>query len=134
MKSLTQPKLILFLSVLLFSCSGDHSSSDWEGEWQAIWETDPASFSDNLGASVDYTMTGKITFDGDSVNIKAFGYDKCVFSKDTLDHTLRWKVSHDSLILINDERTPGMVYLVKENTGDRIKLQLMEDIFLTLKK
>lgn len=130
MKYLLLPT-VFFLYVFA-SCSSD-KTSDWQGEWQATWETDPAAFA-TLGSSVDYTMNGKVTFDEDQVNIKAYGYDKCVFSKDTLDHTLHWKVSNDSLILINDMQTPGMVYLIKEKSDEKIRLQLMDDIFLTLNK
>lgn len=134
MKVQIQLKLALLITIVFSSCAGaGENTSDWQGEWNATWETNPASF-EALGNTVDYSMSGKITFDEDSVNIRAFGYDKCVFSKDTLDHTLRWKISHDSLILVNDERTPGMVYLIKEKTNDKIKLQLMDDIFLTLLK
>lgn len=105
----------------------------WNGVWTATWETDPASF-ENIPGITDFTMPGKFIFKGDSVNIKAFGFEGCVFSKDTLDHALIWKVSGDSLILINDEETPGMVYNIKAANEEKISLQLMDDIFLTLEK
>lgn len=120
---------------LLLSCSGSDKErpESWQGAWEATWSTDPASF-EGLEGVTSYTMPGKVTFDGKMVNIKAFGSEGCVFSKDTLDHTLEWKVSNDSLILINDENTPGMVYLINNQSSSQIKLQLMEDIFLTLEK
>lgn len=126
---------LLMLVFVWASCSTSSSErpAQWMGEWSAQWETDPASFPDTDGIT-SYTMPGKITFDANKVNIQAYGFEGCVFSKDTLDHTLSWKVSNDSLILINEENAPGMIYQIKECSDDRIKLQLMEDIFLTLSK
>ena len=129
-------KRVLAITLLgfLVACSGGgEKPSGWEGEWIATWETDPASFEGIEGIS-DYSMPGMVIFGPEMVNIKAYGFEGCVFSKDTLDHSLRWRVSNDSLILINDEDTPGMVYQIKEKTTDLIRLQLMEDIFLTLEK
>lgn len=130
--------LIIILAIVFSACSGgSEKSSDqpegWVGEWQATWTTDPASF-EGVEGLTDFTMPGVVTFDPEQVNIKAYGFEGCVFSKDTLDHSLKWKVQNDSLILINDEDTPGMIYQIKEQTAERIHLQLMEDIFLTLEK
>lgn len=122
----------LIALAFLISCSNSNETpAGWEGEWNATWETDPASF-EGIEGITDYTMPGKVIFSGEKVNIKAFGFEGCVFSKDTLDHSLAWKVSNDSLILVNDKDTPGMVYQIKEQTENKIRLQLMEDIFLTL--
>lgn len=131
-------KKLLFLLTLIvaISCSetkNNERPASWNGEWTATWKTDPESF-EGIEGITDFTMPGKFIFDSDSVNIKAYGFEGCVFSKDTLDHKLMWKVSGDSLILINDEDTPGMVYSVKEAGEKKISLQLMEDIFLTLEK
>ncbi len=127
--------IVILALVILASCTNSTSErpEGWDGEWTATWVTDPASF-EGIDGITDYTMPGKVTFNGDQVNIKAFGFEGCVFSKDTLDHSLTWKVSNDSLILINDEDTPGMVYTIKEKTDSKIRLQLMEDIFLNLEK
>jgi len=126
---------VILAVVFLAACSNSENeiTEGWDGEWVATWVTDPASF-EGIEGITDYTMPGKVTFDSTQVNIKAFGFEGCVFSKDTLDHTLAWKVRNDSLILINDEDTPGMVYTIKEKTESKISLQLMEDIFLELEK
>lgn len=128
--------IFLVALVAVFACTETKKNerpSHWGGEWRATWKTDPASF-EGIEGITDYTMPGKFIFKGDSVNIKAFGFEGCVFSKDTLDHVLVWKVSGDSLILINDEDTPGMVYSIRESGEKKISLQLMDDIFLTLEK
>ena len=125
---------LIFLVILTACTSGsEERPAGWDGAWKATWETDPASF-EGIDGITDFTMTGQFTFDNDELNIKAFGFEGCVFSQDTLDHSLSWKVSNDSLITKNDEETPGMVFLIKDKTEDRIRLQLMEDIFLTLEK
>ena len=123
------------VTIILAACtSGDNEQpANWHGEWNATWETDPASF-EGVEGITHFTMPGKITFDATMVNIKAFGFEGCAFSIDTLDHSLSWKISNDSLILVNDEDTPGMVYQIKEASNEKIRLQLMEDIFLTLEK
>ncbi|MEP4532425.1 MAG: hypothetical protein ABJ004_05015 [Cyclobacteriaceae bacterium] len=128
--------IFLIALVAAFSCTETKKNerpAHWAGEWQATWKTDPASF-EGIEGITDYTMPGKFIFTGDSLNIKAFGFEGCVFSKDTLDHVLVWKVSGDSLILINDQDTPGMVYSIRESGEKKIGLQLMDDIFLTLEK
>lgn len=132
----TMNKIFIFgLTVLILSaCTGENEKpTDWQGEWNATWETDPATFGDVEGIT-HFTMPGKVTFENDKINIKAYGFEGCAFSIDTLDHSLLWRVSNDSLILINDENTPGMVYQIKEASNEKIRLQLMEDIFLTLEK
>lgn len=130
-------KIFLFglITLFIFSCtSGEKDSvSEWEGEWNATWETDPASFGDIEGFT-HFTMPGKITFEKERVNIQAYGFEGCAFGPDTLNHSLFWKISNDSLILTNDENTPGLVYQIKEASNEKIKLQLMEDIFVTLEK
>lgn len=127
----------IVVSFLLVSCSGSETKSekgsDWQGRWEATWETDSASYIGVEGIT-DYTMPGNFTFNGEYVTIKGYGFEGCVFSKDTLDHTLQWKVSGDSLILINDESTPGMVYTIVEKSDSFVRLQLMDDIFLSLEK
>lgn len=130
-------KLYLYLPaalIMISSCSSDtKSKSAWLGEWDAKWETDPTSF-EGIEGITDFTMNGKITFDEHQVNIKAYGFEGCAFGVDTLDHSLFWKVKGDTLMLINSEDTPGMDYRIEEMTEDKIKLQLLEDIFLTLEK
>jgi hypothetical protein len=130
--------IVVFISVFIFSCGtsskdGEKKANKLEGDWTAKWSTDPASFGEIEGIS-DYTMNGKFIFTDQKLNIKAYGFEGCVFSTDTLDHNLMWSVSNDSLVLINDDKTPGMVYQIKSMTEDKIELQLLDDIMLTLTK
>ncbi|MEQ8240528.1 MAG: hypothetical protein RIA69_15015 [Cyclobacteriaceae bacterium] len=130
--------IVVFISVFIFSCGtssteGEKMTNNLEGDWTAKWSTDPTSFGEIEGIS-DYSMNGKFIFTGQKLNIKAYGFEGCVFSTDTLDHNLMWSVSNDSLELINDDKTPGMVYQIKSMSDDKIELQLLDDIMLTLTK
>lgn len=129
-------KYIWVLLILVWACStpgSKENASPWEGEWSATWVTDSAAYSGLHGITA-YTMPGKITFDSDSINIQAYGFDGCVFGHDTLDHTMKWKIRHDSLILINDPQTPGMIYHIREMSESKMHLQLMEDIYVLLER
>ena len=103
------------------------------GKWQAKWETNPASFPE-VDDVKSYTMNGEITFYPDSVEINAFGFPGCIFSSDTLSHSLKWVISNDTLSFLNEDDIYGMSYTIKEMNESEVSLQLMEDIFLTLKK
>lgn len=78
-------------------------------------------------------MTGAFNITSDSLTVTANGYPGCIFNIDTLSHTQSWKVANDTLFLMNEE-TAGMTYRVVATYEDRIELQLMEDIFVTLSK
>lgn len=127
--------LISVATLFIISCSpnAEKESDLWSGSWQAKWSTDPASFGEIEGIT-DYTMDGAFIFDSKKLNIKAYGFDGCVFSTDTLDHNLMWSVKGDSLILINDDATPGMIYKINAATENKVELQLLDDIMLTLTK
>lgn len=98
------------------------------GVWNARWETDPGG----IEGFTTFTMPGVISFDEDKVHIQMYGSEGCIFTSDTLDNSLFWEISSDSLVLTNDENSRGIVYLIREAGPDRIKLQLLEDIFITL--
>ncbi|MDA1119685.1 MAG: hypothetical protein O2887_04185 [Bacteroidetes bacterium] len=131
--------LTLFIfCIVAFSCADTKTGSDEKlqeflGSWSAEWATDPASFPDVQNIS-SFTMNGKLIFYPDSVEINAYGFEGCIFSNDTLRHALQWKISNDTLSLINASDPYGMSYTIKEISSDMIKLQLMDDISLTLKK
>ena len=102
------------------------------GEWKAKWTTLPASFPGVEG--VDFEMDGVVQFTADSITISAYGYEGCIFSEDTLTHTLKWQISQDSLKLVNADNIHGMTYMIKELSEDKIELVMMDDIFLSLKR
>ncbi len=127
---------VLFILAILVACSTgekEETSELLEGEWVAQWDTDPSSFPEVSGASI-YTMNGNFHFDRDEVTVTAFGFPGCIFSTDTLSHTLNWKLSNDTLSLVNEGDIYGMTYRVLEINSDQVKLKLMDDITVTLSK
>lgn len=102
-----------------------------DGQWTAQWDTDPASFPEVADASI-YTMNGHFEFNGDQVTVTAYGFPGCIFSTDTLSHTLSWKLSGDTLSLVNEGDIYGMTYQVLSQKDNLVRLQLMEDITVTL--
>lgn len=79
-------------------------------------------------------MDGSFTFSGDTLIIEAFGHPGCVFGIDTIRHQQNWKIVNDSLVLINAEGQPGIGYQINTFQDNQIRLQLMEDIEVTLSR
>jgi len=129
-------KLQLILLALVFACTSSKSEkeadrpSEWYGNWTAEWETPPESYPGVT--DMEFYMDGSFEFTQDSLTVTANGYPDCIFNVDTLSHTQTWYVSNDTLFLINDPESPGMTYRVASKDENRIKLQLMQDIFVTL--
>jgi len=129
---------ITILSAFVFySCSTSTTEEvnrpdSWMGEWNAEWETPPESYPDLV--DMEFYMEGKFVFTSDSLTVINNGYPGCIFAVDTLEHTQSWRISNDTLVSYNDLSTPGMTYKVQYLSEDLIKLQLMEDIFVTLSK
>lgn len=106
----------------------------FSGQWRAQWDTDPSGFGDAPSSSI-FTMDGYFSFSGaDDVTVTAYGFPGCIFSSDTLSHTLKWKISNDTLSLINEGDVYGINYQIKELTDRKILLQLMDDIYITLER
>ncbi|MEM8895351.1 MAG: hypothetical protein AAGC88_12285, partial [Bacteroidota bacterium] len=85
---------VLTIISLVSSCSSkenEQKTSVYQGSWQAQWDTDPASFPEVSDASI-FSMNGNFTFEGDQVTVTAQGFPGCIFSTDTLTHTLNWQL------------------------------------------
>lgn len=135
-----KPISLFFILILIISCSPGSEKprpSEWQGVWQAKWETPPESYPD---IEAEFTMNGMFTFEGDSLTVQVNGFDGCIFHSDTLVHTQSWYVQQDvsstdsALVLFNDPEAPGMTYKVNSKSSNEIKLQLLDDIFITLTK
>lgn len=127
MKKIIPFSLIIFS---LFSCSDEVKL---QGTWDAVWETSPESFGKITGIE-SFTMNGKFIFQGDSITIVAYGYKGCVFGVDTIQHSQTWNMQNDTLYLVNESNLQGISYFIKSKDENSIELQLMEDIFIHLKK
>ena len=126
-------KKIIPLSLMIFSLFSCSDELKLEGTWDAIWETSPESFG-KINGIENFTMNGKFIFHGDSITIIAHGYKGCIFGVDTIKHSQKWKVQNDTLYLLNKTNLRGISYFVRSKNEDFIELQLMEDIFIHLKK
>ena len=130
-------KLIALFILALGACTsgtGEETKRPdlWMGEWDAEWETPPESYPGLT--DMEFYMEGKFIFTEDSLTVINHGFPGCIFAVDTLKHTQSWKISNDTLVSYNDLSTPGMTYKVKSIEENRVKLQLMDDIFVTLSK
>jgi hypothetical protein len=124
-----------FLVLVIFLCTCSKKESIVVGIWNAKWTTDPASYP-GVDPSVEFTMNGKFEFGQEgNVTISAYGHQGCIFSSDTLVHSLNWDLKNDTILnLLNENDVHGMTYSVLNLSADKMKLQLMEDIFLDLEK
>jgi hypothetical protein len=121
--------------VILMACQTTDSErpTAWQGHWEASWQTSAESFA-QTDQITDFTMNGFFTFEGDSLTVTAQGYPGCIFGPDTISHTQGWIVRNDSLLLINEDEQFGISYQVKAMSSNKIELQLLDDIFVTLSK
>lgn len=130
-------KFALILSLFLTYCSSPSDEQanrpeEWQGKWFAEWETSPDAYEGIF--DMEFYMNGIFEFSDDSLTVTVNGYPGCIFGTDTLSHTQLWKIKSDTLFLMNDPKVPGMTYRIVGQDSDRIKLQLVEDIFVTLQR
>ena len=133
---------VSFLLTILFFYSCDSSkeklstiSEQLVGDWQVQWVTKPDSQL-TTNDSINYTMNGVMNIrDNGKITINAYGYKNCIFGTDTLVHTLNWEVPSDTILnLTNDGDKYGIPYTIREIAANKIKLQLVDDVYLFLTK
>lgn len=132
--------IMISLFVVMNAChSSRESNSPTEerliGKWNVQWVTYPEE-GEELDASINYTMNGMMNIEKNGkITIHAYGYKGCIFGADTLSHTLNWVVESDTVLnLTNDGDKYGIPYAIKSIQEEKIKLQLVEDVFLFLTK
>ena len=123
---------ILFL---VMNCSEKKSENKAIlGEWNAEWETNGKDLPKTADER-NLHMDGKIHFyDDGTVEISAFGYHGCIFSSDTLRNKLHWKLHDNTLRFVDNGDGQGLPYNISKLTDNEMKLTLMNDIYLTLKR
>jgi hypothetical protein len=125
----------LILLVCIGACGSPSEKEAWQGTWNAKWETDRnAPGYESIPAAYSFEMNGTFSFEGDNVTIAAYGFPKCIFQSDTSIHTQSWVRKGDTLELQNQPGEIGLVYQILEQSSDKIRLQLVDDIFITLTK
>jgi len=136
MRSLQMKKIYFLMIVSIMACSRSATEKttnrppEWVGTWKAEWETPPESYPGI--EDMEFYMNGAFVFTPDSLTVTANGYPGCIFNVDTLSHTQSWFVANDTLFLVNNPKSPGITYKIVDKKEDRVKLQLLEDIFVTL--
>ncbi|MEP2023047.1 MAG: hypothetical protein ABJH98_15435 [Reichenbachiella sp.] len=140
MKKLKLVALILITGLAIYACSSSKEnasevSKTLVGDWKVQWITYPDK---NAPAndSINYTMNGEMNIKGDGkITINAYGYQNCIFGTDTLIHTLNWDLPSDSVLnLTNDGDKYGIPYSILDLSENKVKLQLVEDVYLFLTK
>jgi len=121
--------------IILFQCtSKENANSSIEGSWNAEWLLMDNSLAD-IYPPENLIMNGEILFNpSNSANIKAFGYEGCVFASDTAENELKYEFTDSLLNMINDNNEVVFSYLIKERLTNQISLEMMEDIKLTLRR
>ena len=126
---------LFFWVILVSSCSREKTKEEiLVGSWKAYWETDPNSYPE-LKTEKKFTMDGFLEFTKDGqLSISAYGYPECIFSVDTIQHQLNWKIKNDTIHFISGNDPYGIPYKINEIENELVRLQLMDDITLTLFK
>jgi hypothetical protein len=129
---------IIISGVLLFfiQCTSERDTSQsylhgtWDAEWYLVDEDMQQMFS-----ATEITMYGHVVFDQDEkAEITAFGFEGCVFASDTAMNQLNYHFQDSILNLTNGEKDIIFTYKVKEKMPDKLTLELMNDIQLTLRR
>lgn len=126
--------LVLFVAMIISCETTNEKANAVIGDWDVQWVTYPEEGSDP-DPNVNLTMNGKMLINKNGkITIHAYGYEGCIFGADTLEHTLNWALQGDTLNLTNDGDQFGIPYIIKDQSDSKMKLQLVEDVFLFLTK
>jgi len=132
----------LFLGIALLCSCGSKEQSQEEvtdptnsilGSWQASWEMT----GDDVKEFEDYQkkMNGKLKFkENGEVEITTYGFDGCLFMPDTATNVMNWKMEDKILRFIDKDDVHGIPYVIEEFEPGQVKLSLMGDIHLNLKR
>lgn len=105
------------------------------GKWQAEWEMAGNAPEIEVTGGKDQYMLGKMEFlEGGEVKIDAFGYPGCLFSNDTINNQLNWVLLKDTIRLYSKDQQFSLEYAIQNMEETFIKLNLMGDIFITLRR
>lgn len=116
-------------------CNSNQSNEEKiVGEWKAYWETKADENFSELKAE-NLRMEGIMRFNADGkVEISAYGYAGCIFSDDTMRNVLRWKLDDKVIRFIDKSDDHGLPYTINKITSNEMRLTLLEDINLTLRR
>ena len=104
-----------------------------EGRWNALWETDPNAFGSISGVTI-FKMYGEFIFSGNRVTIIANGNKGNIFGEERLENTQYYRKTEDKIYLDNGKNQKQIEYTIVSMKNNKIELQLMDDIFITLER
>ncbi len=138
----------LFMLLLLFACGGkERQTSESEtgedanlyknevliGKWEVLWQMTGDEVADFPPES--RRMSGKMNFkENGEVEVITYGYKGCLFMQDTSTNIMNWKLENQVLRFMDKEDIHGIPYTIEEISRREIKLSIMENIYLTLRK
>ena len=98
------------------------------GQWEAEWHTKSLD-------GKNQSMKGELYFTNHGkVKVMAYGYQGCYFMSDTSTNEMTWELNDDTLHLHVANDDFGFDYQVRELHNDQVKLSLLEDIYLDLRR
>lgn len=140
MKKIQLTSFVIAACMLLSACDASKEktakiSDALVGDWKVQWITYPDKNAP-VNDSINYTMNGQMNIkENGKITINAYGYKNCIFGTDTLIHTLNWEIPSDSILnLSNDGDKYGIPYIIRDLAENKVKLQLVEDVYLFLTK
>ena len=105
----------------------------FHGNWEAIWSLSNKNLN-SLPSTKSNTMLGYVSFDKNgNVYLEGFGNSDCIFSSDTISYNTSWDIQGNILIIGNSQFNQ-FEYKINSIKKDEIRLTLLDDISLVLRK
>lgn len=144
----TSEKMMVLLFVAMISCDTvEPGNSDQDimpqapeenqdfmlGSWDAVWKSNGDAFSLN-NRSESMSMNGKIEFrENGRVQIKAYGFQGCIFLSDTMANELLYSIRGSLIDLMTQDDSFNLPhYEILNANRERVQLVTMDNIVLTL--
>ena len=140
-----KPSVLFFIMTLtlsfLFSCSSKKEGSSVSpenentilGKWQATWIMSGDDVKNEDAKNL--RVSGIVNFmDSSNVEITMYGFDGNLIISDTTTNILNWKLEDKIMRFIDKDDIHGIPYVVEDMNPEEIRMSIMGDIKLTLKK
>jgi len=124
-------KIVFF--IFTFTSFNLFNPNIFHGNWEAIWSLSKKNLN-SLPSTKSNTMLGYISFDKNgNVYLEGFGNSDCIFSSDTISYNTSWDIQGNKLIIGNSQFNQ-FEYKINSIKKDEIRLTLLDDIILVLRK
>ncbi len=134
---------LLVLFFLCYSCGGSKDNTTTKsnpsegdsilGTWKATWTMNDPDLKGE--APENLKVNGKLNFlDSSNVEITTYGFDGNLIMSDTTTNILNWKIEDRIMRFIDKNDVQGIPYVIEEQNEKEIRLSIMGDIQLLLKR